>query len=72
MGVGRTPLRTDSSWAPWVGCPKIATVKIPILSCGEAGSNFTDIEFKELFEVSLETTKKNLSRDFGSWPPKFP
>jgi predicted nucleotidyltransferase component of viral defense system len=33
--------------------------------CGKAGSYFTDIEFKELIEAALETTKKTLNRDFG-------
>jgi predicted nucleotidyltransferase component of viral defense system len=33
--------------------------------CGKAGSYFTDVEFKELIEVALETTKKTLNRDFG-------
>jgi hypothetical protein len=47
-------------------------VKIPILSCGKTGSYFIDIEFKELIETFQETTKKILSRDFGSWPPKLP
>src|ERR1043166_811599 len=32
---------------------------------GKAGSYFTDIEFKDLIETALETTKKTLSRDFG-------
>jgi len=33
--------------------------------CGKSGSYFTDIEFKDLIEIALETTKKTLSRDFG-------
>jgi predicted nucleotidyltransferase component of viral defense system len=33
--------------------------------CGRAGSYFTGIEFKELIEAALETTKKTLDRDFG-------
>lgn len=33
--------------------------------CGQAGSYFTDVEFKELIEAALETTKKTLNRDFG-------
>jgi predicted nucleotidyltransferase component of viral defense system len=33
--------------------------------CGKAGSYFTDVEFKDLIETALETTKKTLSRDFG-------
>jgi predicted nucleotidyltransferase component of viral defense system len=33
--------------------------------CGKAASYFNEIEFKELIEASLETTKKTLSRDFG-------
>src|SRR6476620_6657088 len=33
--------------------------------CGKAGSYFTDVEFKELIEAALETTRKTLSRDFG-------
>ncbi len=33
--------------------------------CGKAGSYFTDVEFKELIEAALETTKKTLNRDFG-------
>ena len=33
--------------------------------CGKAGSYFTDVEFKELIEFALETTKKTLNRDFG-------
>ena len=33
--------------------------------CGKAGSYFTDVEFKELIESALETTKKTLNRDFG-------
>ena len=33
--------------------------------CGKAGSYFTHIEFKELIESALETTKKTLNRDFG-------
>jgi predicted nucleotidyltransferase component of viral defense system len=32
--------------------------------CGKSGSYFTDIEFKELIETALETTKKTLTRDF--------
>src|ERR1700704_5239490 len=33
--------------------------------CGKAGSYFTDVEFKELIEAALETTKRSLHRDFG-------
>jgi predicted nucleotidyltransferase component of viral defense system len=33
--------------------------------CGKSASYFTDIEFKDLIEAALETTKKTLSRDFG-------
>lgn len=33
--------------------------------CGKAGAYFTDVEFKELIETALETTKKTLNRDFG-------
>src|SRR3954470_13642303 len=33
--------------------------------CGKAGAYFTDVEFKELIEAALETTKKTLNRDFG-------
>ena len=33
--------------------------------CGKAGSYFTDVEFKELIESALETTKNTLNRDFG-------
>lgn len=33
--------------------------------CGKSGSYFTDVEFKELIEMALETTKKTLNRDFG-------
>src|SRR5258708_4228685 len=33
--------------------------------CGKSGSYFTDVEFKELIEAALETTKKTLNRDFG-------
>jgi len=33
--------------------------------CGKAGSYFTDVEFKELIEAALETTKTTLNRDFG-------
>jgi predicted nucleotidyltransferase component of viral defense system len=33
--------------------------------CGKAGSYFTDVEFKELIEAALETTRKTLNRDFG-------
>lgn len=33
--------------------------------CGKAGSYFTDVEFTELIEAALETTKKTLNRDFG-------
>jgi predicted nucleotidyltransferase component of viral defense system len=33
--------------------------------CGKAGCYFTDVEFKELIESALETTKKTLNRDFG-------
>ena len=33
--------------------------------CGKAASYFTDIEFSELIEAALETTKKTLIRDFG-------
>jgi predicted nucleotidyltransferase component of viral defense system len=33
--------------------------------CGKSGSYFTDVEFRDLIETALETTKKTLSRDFG-------
>jgi predicted nucleotidyltransferase component of viral defense system len=33
--------------------------------CGKAASYFTDVEFNELIEAALETTKRTLSRDFG-------
>jgi predicted nucleotidyltransferase component of viral defense system len=33
--------------------------------CGKSASYFTDIEFKDLIEAALETTRKTLSRDFG-------
>jgi predicted nucleotidyltransferase component of viral defense system len=33
--------------------------------CGRAGSYFTDVEFDELIDTALETTKKTLGRDFG-------
>lgn len=33
--------------------------------CGKAGSYFTDVEFSELIETALETTKNTLARDFG-------
>lgn len=33
--------------------------------CGKAGSYFDEVEFKQLIETALETTKKTLSRDFG-------
>lgn len=33
--------------------------------CGKAGSYFTDIEFKDLIDAALETTRKTLNRDFG-------
>jgi predicted nucleotidyltransferase component of viral defense system len=33
--------------------------------CGKAGSYFTDVEFKDLIETALETTKKTLNRDFA-------
>jgi predicted nucleotidyltransferase component of viral defense system len=33
--------------------------------CGKAGSYFSNVEFKELIEAALETTKKTLNRDFG-------
>ena len=36
--------------------------------CGKAGVYFTDIEFKDLIEAALETTKKTLHRDFGISP----
>jgi predicted nucleotidyltransferase component of viral defense system len=39
--------------------------------CGKAGSYFTDVEFKELIEAALETTKKTLSRDFGIAPDQI-
>lgn len=39
--------------------------------CGKAGSYFTDVEFKELIESALETTKKTLSRDFGIAPDQI-
>jgi predicted nucleotidyltransferase component of viral defense system len=39
--------------------------------CGKAGSYFTDVEFKELIEAALETTKKTLKRDFGIAPEQI-
>src|SRR5205823_5709119 len=33
--------------------------------CGKSGSYFSDVEFKDLIETALETTKKTLSRDFS-------
>jgi predicted nucleotidyltransferase component of viral defense system len=33
--------------------------------CGKAASYFGDVEFKELVEAALETTKDTLNRDFG-------
>jgi predicted nucleotidyltransferase component of viral defense system len=39
--------------------------------CGKAGSYFTDVEFKELIESALQTTKKTLSRDFGIAPDQI-
>ncbi|WMT73495.1 nucleotidyl transferase AbiEii/AbiGii toxin family protein [Bradyrhizobium sp. Ash2021] len=39
--------------------------------CGKAGSYFTDVEFKELIEAALETTKKTLNRDFGIAPDRI-
>jgi predicted nucleotidyltransferase component of viral defense system len=39
--------------------------------CGKAGSYFTDVEFKELIEAALETTKKTLNRDFGIAPEQI-
>src|SRR3979411_1057357 len=33
--------------------------------CGKSGSYFTDVEFKDLIETALETTKKTLRRDLG-------
>jgi len=39
--------------------------------CGKAGSYFTDVEFKELIETALETTKKTLNRDFGIAPEQI-
>jgi predicted nucleotidyltransferase component of viral defense system len=33
--------------------------------CGKAGSYFTGVEFTDLIETALGTTKKTLSRDFG-------
>src|SRR6516162_4141301 len=33
--------------------------------CGKSGSYFTDVEFRDLIETALQTTKKTLSRDFG-------
>lgn len=33
--------------------------------CGKSGSYFSEVEFKGLIEIALETTKKTLSRDFG-------
>jgi predicted nucleotidyltransferase component of viral defense system len=36
--------------------------------CGKAGAYFTDVEFKELVEAALETTRNTLSRDFGIAP----
>jgi predicted nucleotidyltransferase component of viral defense system len=39
--------------------------------CGKAGSYFSEIEFKELIEAALETTKKTLHRDFGIGPERI-
>jgi predicted nucleotidyltransferase component of viral defense system len=39
--------------------------------CGKAASYFTEVEFKELIEAALETTKKTLSRDFGVAPEQI-
>ena len=39
--------------------------------CGKAGSYFTDVEFEELIEAALETTKKTLNRDFGIAPDQI-
>jgi predicted nucleotidyltransferase component of viral defense system len=39
--------------------------------CGKAGSYFTDVEFKDLIEAALETTKKTLHRDFGIAPEQI-
>jgi len=36
--------------------------------CGKAGAYFSDVEFKDLIEAALETTKKTLNRDFGISP----
>src|SRR6202008_4007268 len=33
--------------------------------CRKSAYYFTDVEFKELIESALETTKKTLHRDFG-------
>jgi predicted nucleotidyltransferase component of viral defense system len=39
--------------------------------CGKAGSYFSEVEFKELIETALETTKKTLNRDFGIAPEQI-
>jgi predicted nucleotidyltransferase component of viral defense system len=39
--------------------------------CGKAGSYFTDVEFKDLIDAALETTKKTLHRDFGIVPDQI-
>lgn len=36
--------------------------------CGKAGAYFTEVEFKDLIEAALETTKRTLNRDFGIVP----
>jgi predicted nucleotidyltransferase component of viral defense system len=33
--------------------------------CGKGASYFTDVQFRELIETALETTKKTLNKDFG-------
>jgi predicted nucleotidyltransferase component of viral defense system len=41
--------------------------------CEKAGAYFTDVEFKELIEAALETTKKTLNRDFDiAFRPQTP
>jgi predicted nucleotidyltransferase component of viral defense system len=39
--------------------------------CGKAASYFNEIEFKELVEAALETSKKTLNRDFGIAPDQI-
>src|SRR3982074_1824592 len=39
--------------------------------CGKSGSYFSEVEFKQLIETALETTKKTLSRDFGVDPAQI-